>query len=104
MESDNLDLTEAAQGFAAIGSEPRLQVLLTLVRAGRAGLTIGQIQERLEIPASTLAHHLRFLHAAGLVRQQKQGRQVHTFPDFDRIELLGAYLLRECCVDQECGE
>ena len=47
-------IEEAAQGFAAAGSEPRLAVLLALVRAGEGGLTVGEIQERLAIPASTL--------------------------------------------------
>ena len=53
-----------AQGFAAMGSEARLLVLKTLVRAGEAGLTVGEIQERTGIAPSTLAHHLKFL-AAG---------------------------------------
>lgn len=94
-----LDLTLAAQGFAAVGSEPRLQVLLTLVRAGQTGLTIGEIQDRLGMPASTLAHHLRFLHAAGLIRQEKRGRAVHNFPEFRIIEQLGRFLTQECCAD-----
>ena len=60
-----LAIEEAAQGFAAVGSEPRLEVLLALVRAGHGGLTVGEIQERVGLPASTLAHHLRFLAAGG---------------------------------------
>ena len=62
-----LVLEEAAQGFAAVGSEPRLEVLLALVRAGPDGLTVGEIQEHVGVPASTLAHHLRALAAAGLL-------------------------------------
>ena len=97
-----LALEEAAQGFAAVGSEPRLEVLLELVRVGTAGLTVGEIQRRLRLPASTLAHHLRFLSAAGLVAQEKQGRIVINRAAFERIEALAAFLLRECCV--EAGE
>lgn len=92
-------LEEAAQGFAAAGSEPRLDVLLTLVRAGHEGLTVGQIQERLQVPASTLAHHLRFLAAAGLIEQEKLGRMVVNRARFDHIEALAGFLLRECCSD-----
>ena len=44
-----------------MGSEARLKVLKTLVRAGEAGLTVGEIQNRTGIAPSTLAHHLRFL-------------------------------------------
>ncbi|NNC27530.1 winged helix-turn-helix transcriptional regulator, partial [Salinisphaera sp. USBA-960] len=69
-----MDLEIAAQGFAALGSEARLQVVLTLVKAGQGGLTVGDIQTRTGMPASTLAHHLKFLASAGLVSQEKDGR------------------------------
>ena len=92
-------MEEAAQGFAAVGSEPRLDVLMTLVRAGPEGLTVGDIQIRLNIPPSTLAHHLKFLSAAGLVEQDRQGRSVVNRAAFERIESLADYLLRECCID-----
>ncbi len=94
-----LTLEDAAQGFSAVGSEPRLDLLLTLVRAGPDGLSIGDIQQRLAIPASTLAHHLRFLVGSGLIEQEKQGRTVINRAAFERIEALAAFLLRECCTD-----
>jgi len=98
-----IPLEEAAQGFAAAGSEPRLEVLLTLVRAGYDGLSVGDIQERMAIPPSTLAHHLRFLAAAGLIVQEKQGRTVINRANFDHIEALAGFLLRECCADEAEG-
>jgi len=97
--NDTIDLEEAAQGFAAIGSEPRLEVLLALVRAGPGGLNVGNIQKRVDIPASTLTHHLRFLAAAGLIEQTKDGRVIRNTAAFARIEELAAYLMRECCAD-----
>jgi len=96
-----LALEEAAQGFAAVGSEPRLEVLMTLVRAGPDGLTVGEIQERVGIPASTLAHHLRFLAAGGLIEQVRQGRAVLNRAAFARIEELAAFLLHECCAEDK---
>lgn len=90
---------EAAQGFAAVGSEARLQVVLALVRAGEPGMTIGAIQQKLNIPASTLAHHIRFLAAAGLITQEKHGREIINSADFERISNLAQYLLSECCAD-----
>ena len=92
-----LELEEAAQGFAAAGSEPRLTVLLALVKAGGGGLSVGEIQERVGIPASTLAHHLKFLAAAGLVEQEKQGRTILNRAAYDRIQALAAFLTHECC-------
>ena len=38
-----MDATEAAQGFSAMGSESRLEVLQALVRAGETGLRVGDI-------------------------------------------------------------
>lgn len=96
-----ISFEEAAQGFAAAGSEPRLQVLRTLVRAGDKGITVGEIQQMLDIPASTLAHHLKFLAAAGLIEQVKQGRQVINRARYEHIEMLAAFLLHECCYDVE---
>lgn len=96
-----LALEEAAQGFAAAGSEPRLDVLLSLVRAGPGGLSVGEIQERVDLPASTLAHHLRFLAAGGLIEQEREGRVVRSRAAFERIEQLAAFLLHECCSETE---
>lgn len=94
-----LSLEEAAQGFAAIGSEPRLDVLIALVRAGPGGLSVGEIQKRVAIPASTLTHHLRFLAAAGLIEQARDGRVIRNAAAFTRIEQLAAYLLEQCCAE-----
>lgn len=99
MTSNIPDIEIAAQGFAAAGSASRLQVLHVLVRAGNEGLTISEIQQRTHIPASTLAHHLKFLAAGGLIIQQKQGRSVMNRADYDHIEALAAFLTHECCAD-----
>lgn len=89
----------AAQGFAAAGSESRLRVLRILVRAGNQGLAINDIQQRSAIPASTLAHHLKFLAAGGLIEQEKQGRMVINRACYDHIRDLATFLLAECCAD-----
>lgn len=91
---------EAAQGFAAIGSEARLQVVLALVKAGSRGLSVGDIQARTGMPASTLAHHLRFLAAAGLIEQTRQGRSVVNRAAYEHLEALAGYLLKECCAEE----
>jgi DNA-binding transcriptional ArsR family regulator len=100
-----MDLEIAAQGFAALGSEARLQVVLTLVKAGQGGLTVGDIQSRTGMAASTLAHHLKFLSSAGLVTQEKDGRSVINRAAYGHLEDLAGYILKECCVDENgCGE
>jgi DNA-binding transcriptional ArsR family regulator len=96
-----LSIQQAANGFAAAGSESRLTVLLSLVRAGPAGLTIGQIIDKVGLPASTLAHHLNYLDNGGLIKQQKQGRAVINRANYQVIEALADFLLKECCADSE---
>ena len=100
ISNDELEIEQAAQGFAAIGSEARLRVLQTLVKAGSRGLSVGEIQDRTEMAASTLAHHLRFLASAGLVEQQKDGRTVYNRAAFQHLEKLAAYILKECCKEE----
>lgn len=100
----DIGIEEAAQGFAAIGSEARLQVLRVLVRAGDGGVSVGDIQTRTGIPASTLAHHLRFLAAGGLIIQEKTGRTVVNRAAYDHLESLASYILKECCADEARGE
>lgn len=88
-----------AAGFSAMGSESRLKVLKALVRAGDAGLTVGEIQERTGIAPSTLAHHLKFLAGGGVVVQQKAGRSTINRADFDQLRVLADFILGECCAD-----
>jgi len=103
---EELELEEVAQGFAAMGSEARLAVVLTLVRAGNSGLSIGEIQARTGMAASTLAHHLKFLTSAELIEQKKTGRTVINRASFPRLQALAGYILKECCVDEagHCGD
>jgi len=94
-----MESTLAADGFLAMGSEPRLGILRALVRAGDTGLAASSIGEKTGIPASTLNHHLRMLLAAGLVSQERQGRSVVTRARFDHLEALAQFILSECCQD-----
>jgi DNA-binding transcriptional ArsR family regulator len=89
----------AAQAFAALGAEPRLEVIRILVRAGPEGLAVGALQDRLGVPASTLSHHLRFLSAAGLLTQERRGRSLICRAAFGPIRALSDFLERECCAD-----
>lgn len=94
----------AAQGFSAMGSQSRLEVLQVLVRAGNAGLAVGDIQQRTGIPASTLAHHLKFLSAANLTLQDKQGRSIINRANFDLLQSLAEYILQECCSEEDIDD
>lgn len=101
-EDKTLSLEEAATAFAALGSEQRLGVLQTLVRAGPDGLSMGTLGERTGITGSTLTHHLKFLTAAGLVVQAKQGRTIICAAvAYDMTEALAHFLQQNCCADTD---
>lgn len=88
---------DAAEALAALGNTTRLKLFRLLVRAGNEGASVGQLQRNLEIPASTLAHHLSSLTRAGLVAQERHGREVISRVDFRLTVGLVSYLTDECC-------
>ncbi len=99
---NDLTLEVAASTFAALGSEQRLAVLRTLVRAGNDGLSIGELGQRTGVTGSTLTHHMKILAQAGLVTQQKHGRSIICAAvAFDEVRALSQFLLEECCADVE---
>jgi len=96
----DFDLAVAASTFAALGSEQRLSVLRSLVRAGPDGLSIGELGKRTGVTGSTLTHHMKLLAQAGLVKQEKQGRSIICAAvAYDELRALSNFLLRECCAD-----
>ena len=88
---------QAADKLAALGNVTRLRLYRLLVRAGTEGLNVGELQELLNVPASTLAHHLASLVRAGLVEQDRKGREVLSRVDYDAMEALVTFLTAECC-------
>lgn len=97
---DDIPLEVAASAFAALGSEQRLHVLRTLVRAGPSGLSIGELGQRSGVTGSTLTHHMKILAQSGLVTQHKEGRSVICIAlAFDEVRRLADFLLSECCAD-----
>ena len=89
----------AAEALAALGNATRLGVYRLLVRAGPEGLNVGTIRERMDMPASTLTHHLTALRAAGLITQTRDGREILCAVDFTAINAVVDYLTGQCCAD-----
>jgi DNA-binding transcriptional ArsR family regulator len=94
-----MELEEAADRLEALGNATRLSIYRLLVRAGADGLAVGVIQRRLDIPASTLSHHLRRLIEVGLVRQERQGATLLCQASYPAMDDLVEYLTAECCLD-----
>lgn len=87
-----------ARALAALGHEARLSIFRLLVQAGIDGLRVSDIGEHLGLAPSTLAHHLSALVDAGLVLQDKQGREVYNRVDFPEMHRLVGFLTAECCI------
>lgn len=87
----------AADALAALGHPARLMLFRLLVRAGPEGLLVGEIATHLDMPLSTLAHHMRSLKQAGLIVQTKRGREVETRADTEALRTVLDFLMSECC-------
>ncbi|MCR9221010.1 MAG: metalloregulator ArsR/SmtB family transcription factor [Alphaproteobacteria bacterium] len=90
-------VTPPARALAALGHDARLSIFRLLVKAGAEGLRVGDIGAHLGIAPSTLAHHLSALVDAGLVVQEKQGREVFNRVDYNAMRGLLGFLTAECC-------
>jgi DNA-binding transcriptional ArsR family regulator len=86
-----------ADMFSAMGTEPRLRIMQLLLSAHPEGLVVGDIQEELEIPNSTLSHHLDKLRTEELVEVQRQGTFLRYTANTDALQQLLQFLYAECC-------
>ncbi len=87
----------AAKCLAELGNTTRLSIYRYLVKAGREGVPVGQIQKALQVPDSTLSHHIRRLVSVGLVQQQRESRTLYCTPRYETLEALILFLQSECC-------
>lgn len=97
-----MDEIEAVRSLAALAQPLRLQVFRALIVAGEAGLTPGTMAQGLGVPGATLSFHLKELTHAGLVTQERAGRNLVYRAAYDRMNTLLAYLTDNCCQGVEC--
>jgi ArsR family transcriptional regulator, arsenate/arsenite/antimonite-responsive transcriptional repressor len=90
-------LEHHAEQLSALGHPARLAVLRFVVQGGPEGTPAGDIQAHVDLPASTLSHHLKRLSSAGLVRMRNEGTFIYYSPDFEALKSLTAYLWEDCC-------
>ena len=99
-----MEMKTALAALSALGSETRLGAFRQLVQAGPDGLCVGELRERLELPPATLTAHLNVLRAAGLVRDEREGRVIRLRADYAQMDALIAYLTENCCAGSAfCG-
>jgi DNA-binding transcriptional ArsR family regulator len=90
-------LERHAQQLAALGNPLRLSILRRVVRAGTEGTAVGELQSQLDVPWSTLSHHLDRLASAGLLQVRSQGKYVFYSAHYRTLRQLTDYLWQDCC-------
>lgn len=90
-------VTKYADMFSAMGTEARLRIMQLLLSAHPEGLVVGEIQEELEIPNSTLSHHLDKLKNEGLVEVRRESTFLRYRANTESLQELLQFLYAECC-------
>ncbi|WP_399682495.1 ArsR/SmtB family transcription factor [Xenophilus sp.] len=97
-----MEETAVIQSLGALAQPLRLRVFRALVVAGPEGLTPGTLAESMDVPATSLSFHLKELAHAGLVTQERSGRNLIYRAAFDQMNALLAYLTENCCAGAAC--
>ncbi len=92
----------AVASLAALAQGMRLRIFRALIGTGPHGMTPGALSAMLDVPASTLSFHLKGLMHAGLVTQERDGRNLIYRPALEQMTALLAYLSAHCCMGEGC--
>ena len=90
-------VTKYADMFSAMGTEARLRIMQLLLTAHPDGLVVGDIQSELDIPNSTLSHHLDKLKNEGLVQVRRESTFMRYTANTEALQELLQFLYAECC-------
>jgi ArsR family transcriptional regulator len=97
-----MELETASKRLAELGNPTRLSIFRYLVKIGHEGAPVGQIQKEINIPGSTLSHHINRLVSVGLIHQIRDSRTLYCIPQFKALEEVIKFLLSECCAGGQC--
>lgn len=97
-----MELEAVAKALKELGHTTRLSIYKSVVKAGYQGIAVGGLQEKLDIPGSTLSHHIASLASAGLITQRREGRTLYCVAEYQCLEGVICFLQEECCADEKC--
>jgi len=103
-KDDSALITRCADMFSAMGAEPRLRIVRLLLSAHPEGLVVGEIASELDIPSSTLSHHLEKLKNEDLVRVRRKGTFLWYSANTEALQDLLTFLYAECCMRNKAIE
>ncbi|MBR9856765.1 MAG: helix-turn-helix transcriptional regulator [Gammaproteobacteria bacterium] len=90
-----------AKALKELGHPTRLKIYKSVVRAGHQGIAVGGLQEKLNIPNSTLSHHISSLVSAGLISQRRESRTLYCIAEYEKLQSVISFLQDECCADEK---
>ena len=90
-----------AKALKELGHLTRLTIYQSVVRAGDQGIAVGGLQEKLNIPGSTLSHHISSLVSAGLISQRRESRTLYCIAEYKKLQPVINFLQAECCADEK---
>jgi DNA-binding transcriptional ArsR family regulator len=90
-------LERHAEQLGALGHPIRLKILRFVVQAGSHGAAAGEIQDHVDMPASTLSHHLKRLVDAELLATRPEGTFHYYTAGYASLRALTDYLWEDCC-------
>jgi DNA-binding transcriptional ArsR family regulator len=93
-----------ADMLSAMGTVPRLRIVRLLLSAHPGGMVVGEIGSELDIPSSTLSHHLDKLRNEDLVRVRREGRYLWYSANTEALQELLSFLYAECCTRNKAIE
>jgi ArsR family transcriptional regulator, arsenate/arsenite/antimonite-responsive transcriptional repressor len=96
-------LDRHAEQLSALGHPVRLRILRFVVQAGDSGAAAGEIQQHVDLPASTLSHHLKRLADAGLLETRGEGTFHFYSAVYAALRTLTDYLWEDCCRKGKSG-
>jgi ArsR family transcriptional regulator, arsenate/arsenite/antimonite-responsive transcriptional repressor len=103
-KQDSEQTTKYADMLAAMGTESRLRIMRLLLSAHPEGLVVGDIGAELDIPNSTLSHHLDKLRNEDLVRVRREGTFLWYSANAQALQELLGFLYAECCTRNKAVE
>lgn len=103
-KEDSEVVARYADMLSAMGTEPRLRIVRLLLSAHPEGMVVGEIGGELDIPSSTLSHHLEKLKNGDLVRVKREGTFLWYSANTDALQELLGFLYAECCTRNKAIE
>ena len=98
------DVARYADMFSAMGTEPRLRIMRLLLSAHPEGMVAGDVGAELDIPGSTLSHHLDKLKNEELVKVRRESTFLWYSANVEVLQELLGFLYAECCTRNKAIE